>query len=185
MSNLEKFMPKYRKEGKHGYYPVTSHEEWEELPKVYKAMSWFPMEMSRMNCLGKYVKEKSVVKNVVFDVPYMEPYGVAAKVSVHRENIQKILFCHFGRSDVLLYTVCEVEFENGERRYAEWRQDTRTGAYAIICGGTYIAKQGGFQGFVPARVVETEDGFEYNQDYRPDGATCHYEYSNPFRKETK
>ena len=184
MKTIEKMLPKARLEGKRGYYPVTNHKEWEELPAVYKAMDWFPMEVSTMNCLGKRIEEKSVVKNVVFDCPYIEPYGVSGKVSVHAQEVQKILFCLFGRTECHLYSICEVEFQNGERRAAKWLQDNQTGAFAIVCGGTYVAKQGGFGGYVPARITETENGFEYRQSYQGT-FTSHYQYTNPFPKEVK
>ena len=179
-----KFLPKKAIEGKCGYYPVASREEWEELPAVYKAMEWFPMQINRYGYGGNVIMEKTFPKNVIFDCPHIEPYGVSGKVSVHRERVQKILFCLFGRSDCHLYTVCEVEFENGVRRYAKWYQDSRTGAYAIYCGSTCVAKQGGFQAHVPAIIEETEEGFEYKQGYNAYNSSTinHYEYSNPFRK---
>lgn len=187
MKIYEKFLPKNTKQGKIGYYPVASHEEWEELPAVYKAMEWFPVEVSKMSYSGKMRTEKTFVKNVVFDVPYLEPYGVSAKVSVHRQEVQKILFCLFPRSECHLYTVCEVEFENGERRHAKWWQDSRTGAYAIYTDNHCVGKQGGYQGHIPAIIAETEAGFEYKQGYNAYNSSNinHYEYSNPFKKEVK
>lgn len=177
-----KFLPKKAIEGKRGYYPVTSHAEWEELPAVYKAMEWFPKKLTRYSYGGKVVEEMSFPRNVIFDCPYIEPYGVSGKVSVSIEEVQKILFCYFGKTECHLYTLCEVEFDNGVRYTAKWYQDSRTGAYAIQCGDTYVGKQGGFQGFVPARIEETESGFEYKQGYQSNSHRCCYQYSNPFKK---
>ena len=183
MTKYSKFLPKETKAGKRGYYPITNHSEWEELPAVYKAMEWYPIEVSRKTYSGGLITEKTFVKNVVFDIPYLAPYGTRAKVSVHRQEVQQILFCLHNATDCHLYSVCEVEFENGERWGAKWVQDNYTGAFAIVCNGHYAGKQGGFHETVPAIIEETEEGFEYKQGYSPyESKTInHYQYLNPFR----
>ena len=45
MEMFKKFLPKEQDNGKLGYYPVMNDEEWENLPVVYKAMEWFPIEV--------------------------------------------------------------------------------------------------------------------------------------------
>lgn len=176
---LSKFMPKTPKDGYRGFYPVTNAQEWDELPAVYKAMEWFPVEMKRVGYRGEKYTEKTIVKNVVFDAVHVTPYKISAKVSVHRSSVQSILFSYHGRCDCQLYTVCEVEFENGERRRAKWLQDTRTGAYAIMAGSQYVGKQGGFQYFVPSNIEETEDGFKW-RGYISGDTITHFDVSNPF-----
>ena len=178
---MNKFLPKVAKEGKRGYYPVATYQEWEELPAVYKAMEWSPIEVDKMSYNGKFVKEKTFVKNVVFDT-YLPQLSTSAKVSVHRQEVQQILFCLHNSTDCHLYTVCEVEFENGVRWGAKWVQDNETGAFAIVCHGRYVGMQGGFLRTVPANIEETEDGFEYKQGYNCYGSKTinHYQYLNPF-----
>lgn len=179
----KKMMPEVQEKGKRGFYPVVNKEEWEKLPCIYKAMDWFPIEVPKLQWDGKIHREKSFVKEVVFDCIYIEPYGVRGKLYVHRENFQKIMFCYYGKTDCHLYSVCGVKFENGEEWSAEWKQDTRTGAYALYSNGHCLARQGGFMGYIPESVTETENGYEYNQNYYSEKHECisHYSHSNPFR----
>lgn len=177
-----KFLPKVVNSNKLGYYPVVNHQEWEELPAVYKAMDWFPVETMRTDFLGRTIKEKSFVKHVVFNATYIEPYGISGKVSIHRESVQKVLFCYFGQTQCNLYDICEVEFENGVRRAAKWVYDSQTHAFAVMCGNNCVGKQGGFMGYVPDRITETENGFEYKQGYQYGTNISHFELLNPFRK---
>ena len=177
---FNKFMPVNQKDGYRGFYPVTNAQEWDELPAVYKAMEWFPIEMKLFDHRGELHTEKTIVKNVVFDALHIMPYKVSAKVSVHRSSVQSILFSSHKQHDCHLYTVCEVEFENGERRRAKWVQDTRTGAFAIMVGSRYVGKQGGFQFYVPSNIEDAEDGFKW-KGYVAGETITHYDVSNPFR----
>ena len=177
MGMYEGFLPKEQKSGYCGYYPVTSAQEWDDLPAVYKAMEWFPVEMKRNG-----YTEKTVVEYVEFEVVYMTPYKVRGTFRVHRQEVQKILFCSFpGHHDCHLYSICGVVFQNGERWGAKWHQDSRTGAYEVLAGGKRVGTQGGFLGFVPRLIDRTEDGWKCNFDYNH-GNVCHYEISNPFDK---
>ena len=175
---LNKFLPKVHKEGYLGYYPVTNADEWEQLPDVYKVMEWFPLTVNKQQFDGSVKPELTFVKNVVFDAVHIEPYKVNAKVSVHRQEVQKILFCNYKEAQCHLYSVCGVEFENGVTASAKWVQDSETGAFAITCGGNYVGKQGGFLGFIPESVIETEEGFKFERKSTKN--ICHYELMNPF-----
>ena len=175
MSRYDNMLPAEPIKGKLGYYPVKTKEEWDELPAIYKAMDWFPAKDYRNK------GELSAVKSVIFDVVYMTPYKISAKVSVHRQEIQKILFCSYGDTQCHLYSVGGVELESGTVLRAKWLQDTTTGAYSIVANGVTVAKQGGFGGYIPKGIEVTEDGgFKYNWN-RAEGCIGHYEVSNPFR----
>ena len=170
----ENMLPKEQKEGKLGYYPVTSKEEWDNLPDLYKTMEWKPVKDHRDN--GKL----KAVKAVLFDVTFMEPYKVRAQVSVHPQEVQKILFCYFKNADCRLYTVSGIELEGGTRLGAKWLQDTTTGAFAIYSAGEYVGKQGGFGGFIPERVHLLDDG-TWKHDFKySEGNISHYTIGNPF-----
>lgn len=173
----EEFLPKEYKNGKIGYYPVMNAEEWEELPAVYKAMEWFPVEV--YNRVYKH-KERTVAEYIEFHVIYMTPYKIGATVKVHVQAIQKILFCNFGSADCHLYSVCGVVFDNGERWDAKWYQDQRTGAFAIYAGGKCIGRQGGYSGFIPNEIEKTEDGFK-RTGYKDGANRCYYQLTNPFK----
>ena len=157
MEMFKKFLPKEEIKGKLGYYPVMNDEEWKQLPAVYKAMEWFPIEVynHELKC-----KETAVVEYVEFDT-WIEPYKVSAKVKVHRQEIPAILFRSYLHKDCQLYTICGVYFSNGVHVGAKWYQDSRTGAYGVYAYGQFVGKQGGFQGYVPSNIEETEDGFKY------------------------
>lgn len=178
MNRKEKFLPNPGSlPGHRGYYPVCSAEEWDQLPAVYKAMEWFPIKMkSRFG-----IEEYTMPEYVVFNVVHIEPYKIRAQVRVHVQEFQKIMFCLFPyREDTIqLYSVCGVYFANGERRAAEWLQDSTTGAFAVVSGGHYVGKQGGFSNFVPEIIEETENGFK-RKDVGTTKNRCHYEYGNPF-----
>lgn len=169
------FLPSEQKQGKRGFYPVANAEEWNELPKAYKAMEWFPIEV--YNTKHKRM-ETTVAEYVEFDVIYMEPYKIRATVKVHVQEVQKILFCLFENAQCHLHSISGVVFANGERWGAEWKQDTKTGAFAVYASGKCIGKQGGYFGFIPCQIEKTDDGFEWK------GFTgenrCHYTLLNPF-----
>ena len=172
----ENMMPTKPIKGHTGFYPVCNAEEWENLPSLYKAMQWFPIEVynTRWN-----KKETTVVEKVIFDVVYMTPYKIRAKVEVHVQEVQKILFCLYENPECHLYSICEVKFANGETCGAKWVQDTRTGAYAVYAYNRYVGMQGGFGGFVPENIEKTEDGWKH-KDYGEYSGRCHYTLLNPF-----
>ena len=175
MSMYEGFLPTTQIPGKIGYYPVSSAEEWEALPNVYKAMDWFPVKMK-----NRGFEETTFVEYVEFDVTYALPYKVSGTFRVHRQEVQKILFCLFKNPEVHLYTISGVVFQNGERWGAKWYQDSWTGAYEVVASGKIVGRQGGFLGFVPSRIERTEDGgWKYN--WKNCENICHYELSNPFQ----
>ncbi len=178
MKMYEGMLRKEEKAGKLNYYPVSSKEEWEELPDLYKVMEWEQVRDPYSS--GKH-DTYSAVKSVFFDVTYMEPYGISAKVSVHPQEVQKILFCSFDKTDCHLYSICGVELENGTRLNAKWVQDSVSGAFAVVLDhGQYVARQGGFGGHVPEHIQQQEDGsFKYDFKYNT-GKTTHYALSNPF-----
>ena len=174
MSMYEGFLPEKQAEGKLGYYPVTSAQEWNDLPKAYKAMEWFPVKMS---CHG--YEETTVAEYIEFDVVYMEPYKISATVRVHVQEVQKILFCAFQNAQCHLYSVSGVVFKNGERWNASWKQDSCTGSFAIYASGKQIGMQGGYLGFIPNNIERTEDGgFKINWNMK--GNRTHYQLGNPF-----
>ena len=162
------------KPGYRGYYPVTSREEWEALPDLYKVMEWEPVKDPRN------ANQLCAVKAVIFDVVHLQPYGINAKVSVHPEDVQQILFCSFENPDCHLYSVCGVELEGGSRLPAKWLQDSVTGAFGIYTGDTCIGRQGGFGGYIPEHVQKIEDGtFRFDFQYGS-GKKVHYALHNPF-----
>lgn len=170
-------LPEVTKPGRLGYYPVTNFSEWEELSDLYKTMEWQAVTDPRDR------NNKSAVKAVIFDVPFMEPYGIGAKVSVHPSDVHKILFCSFKDAQCHLYSISAVELENGRKLRAEWLQDSISGAFCIKAGGEWIARQGGFQGFVPEHIHRREDGtFKFDFRYG-EGKTTYYALGNPFRNE--
>lgn len=171
----EGLLPEVPANGKRGYYPVCSAKEWDELPLPYKVMEWSPVKDYRDK------GQLKAVKAVIFDVTYMEPYKISAKVSVHPSEVQKILFCLHKDPQCLLYSVCGIELEGGTQLGAKWLQDSISGAFGICAGGQYVGQQGGFRGLIPEKVQRKEDGsFEY--EWHKQGATksSHYELSNPF-----
>lgn len=175
MKNYEDILPAQSKPGHRGYYPVTSKEEWDELPNLYKVMEWEQVK-------DPFDKGKlKPVKAVIFDAVHMEPYGINAKVSVHPENVHKILFCSFKHTDCHLYSISGIELEGGHRLHAKWLQDTVSGAFGIMCGDHIVARQGGFGGYIPERVKKLEDG-TFKFDFVSDsGKTAFYTLLNPFK----
>lgn len=175
MKNYEGILPAQAKPGYRGYYPVKSREEWDELPNLYKVMEWEQVK-------DPYDKGKlKAVKAVIFDVPHMEPYGISAKVSVHPQEVQKILFCQFDRPACHLYSISGIELEGGHKLPAKWLQDTVSGAFGVMCGDHIVARQGGFGGYIPERVEKLEDGtfqFDFISDSKK---MAFYTLSNPFK----
>ena len=175
MSLYENMLPKEAIKGKFGYYPVTNSKEWDDLPDLYKVMQWELIKDPHNNFIAK------AVKSVIFNVTFLEPYGINAKVSVHPSDVQKILFCSYEDTSCLLHSVSGLELEGGTKVSAKWLQDSESGAFAIVtAGGDYAARQGGYRGFIPEHVKRLENGsFKYDFDFW-NGKICHYEISNPF-----
>ncbi len=175
---MKKFMPKEQKKGYRGFYPVTTAEEWEELPVVYKAMEWFPVEV-----FDDYLRKNvwSIPEYILFDAIYVEPYRIRATVKVHVQEVQKLLYCLYPDSGLHLHTVCGVVLQNGEELRAETKQDTRTGAFGVYSFGKLIGRQGGYLGAIPENIEETEDGFKWKgfKDYKN---RCHYQLTNPLEE---
>ena len=173
----EGMLPKEPKKGYRGYYPVTNKQEWEDLPDLYKTMEWEPVKDPHNN------NKLSAIDSVIFDVTYMTPYEINAKVYVHPSEVQKILFCSFKDKDCHLYSVCGIELQSGTRLGAKWVQDSTSGAFAIVYNGNYVGQQGGFMGFIPERIKKMEDGtFKYDWSKNPKKVS-HYALLNPFRNE--
>lgn len=172
----ENMMPAKPIDGHTGFYPVCNAEEWENLPAVYKAMEWFPIEVYN---LRHRKKETTVVESVIFDVIFLRPYKVRARVEVHVQEVQSILFCLHENTDCHLYSICAVKFQNGEVWNAEWRQDSKSGAFAVYACGHRVGMQGGYGGFIPDNIEKTEDGWKWKSVVNCEGR-CHYALTNPF-----
>lgn len=174
MGWYDNMLPKHPIEGHRGYYPVTSEKEWDELPALYKVMDWDPVK-------DPHNKDKLThVKSVIFDVTFMHPYGISAKVAVHPSEVQKLLFCSFKKADCHLFSVCGIELDSGTRLPAKWLQDSTSGAFAILTCDNYVGLQGGFRGHIPEGVKRLDDGtFKYDWSMKK-AKISHYELSNPF-----
>ena len=174
MGWYDNMLPKQQIEGHRGYYPVTSAKEWENLPDLYKVMDWNAVKDPHNN------NKLTGVKSVIFDVTYMQPYGISAKVSVHPSEVQKILFCSFKNADCHLNSVCGIELDSGTQLSAKWLQDSTSGAFAIFACNSYVGMQGGFRGHIPEGVRCLENGtFKYDFSMEK-SKISHYELSNPF-----
>ena len=65
------------------------------------------------------------------------------------------LFCRTGISvDSFM-----IETDDRHLMFAQWRQDTQSGAFAVWAGGEFVITQGGFKGHMP-EGVEWTDGFD-------------------------
>lgn len=173
----ENMMPFKPIDGHLGFYPACNAEEWENVPAIYKAMQWFPVEVYNTRW---HRKEMTVAKSVIFDVTFLKPYKIRAKVEVHVQEVQSILFCSHKDPDCQLYSICGVKFQNGEECGAKWLQDSKTGAFAVYAYNRYIGMQGGFKGFVPDNIEKSEDGWKW-KGFTECGGRCHYALSNPFK----
>lgn len=140
-SKLNKdFLPGKPIEGKRGFYPAITDEEYRGLPLPMKCATW-----------------DASVKYVIFDT-FFADYGFSANVEVHADNAFKALFKLSGK-DTQLYSVVAVRLKNGERVAAKWLQDTETGAFRIVTlSGRVLGTQGGFRGHVPENCKKDKDG---------------------------
>lgn len=177
MSAYSDMLPPKPIDGKRGYYPVCTKEEWDELPEIYKVMEWIPVK-DPLNG-----NKMSGITGVVFDVTFLEPYNIGnVKVEVHPQDMQKILFCLFSNVQCHLYSVCQVVLDSGSRVNAKWYQDSVTGAFGIYTMGVYAGKQGGFKAYIPKSCKLQEDG-TYKYNWHPEsnlGVSAYYTFSNPF-----
>ena len=176
MAMYENMMPPKPIDGHLGFYPACNAEEWENIPAIYKAMQWLPVEVYNTR---HRQKETTVVEKVIYDVTFLKPYKVSARVEVHVQETQGILFCSHEHTDCQLYSICAVKFANGEVWGAEWKQDARSGAFAVYACGKRVGMQGGFLGFVPDNIEQTENGWKWKGFVNCEGR-CHYALSNPF-----
>lgn len=92
-----------RFEGKRGFYPAMTAEEYRALPLPMKCATW-----------------DARVQYVIFD-SYFRDYELSGKVEVHAENAFKALFRH-SETDTQLYSVCAVRLFDGTRVAAKWVQ---------------------------------------------------------------
>lgn len=117
-----------RFEGKRGFYPAMTAEEYRALPLPMKCATW-----------------DARVQYVIFD-SYFRDYELSGKVEVHAENAFKALFRH-SETDTQLYSVCAVRLFDGTRVAAKWVQDSVSGAFRIVTtSGNVLGTQGGFRG---------------------------------------
>lgn len=126
-ADREVFLPKERKEGYIGFYPARP-EEWQRLPLPLRASTSYP------------IANAGHVKAVIFDC-YHDELSMPMEVSIHPQNVFKALFCFVQHPQ--MYTITAVVMADGSRWGAKWRQDQRTGAFAVYAGGYLVLKQGG------------------------------------------
>lgn len=172
---MNKFLPKEPIKGHRGYYPVCNKAEWDALPAVYKAMEWYPVDV-----YNPYLhrNEKTIPEYIEFEVIFLDAYKTRGIFRVHVQEVQKILFCSVD-SDIHLHSICGVVFANGERWGAEWKQDSKTGAFAVYASGKLIGMQGGYLGHIPSNIEETEDGFKWKGIVNTN-TRCHYTSLSPW-----
>ncbi len=102
-----------RFEGKRGFYPAMTAEEYRALPLPMKCATW-----------------DARVQYVIFD-SYFRDYELSGKVEAsYAENAFKALFRH-SETDTQLYSVCAVRLFDGTRVAAKWVQDSVSGAFRI------------------------------------------------------
>ena len=129
-----------RFEGKRGFYPTMTAEEYRALPLPMKCATW-----------------DARVQYVIFD-SYFRDYELSGKVEVHAENAFKALFRH-SETDTQLYSVCAVRLFDGTRVAAKWVQDSVSGAFRIVTtSGNVLGTQGGFRGHIPENCKKRDDG---------------------------
>lgn len=139
--SYKEFLPEVTIEGKRGFYPAMTREEWDAIPLPMKCATW-----------------DASVKSVIFDT-FFSDYGVKGKVEVYTAEAFKALF-RYSESDTQLYSICAVRLRDGKEIAAKWIQDTTSGAFRIITpiSQKTLGTQGGFRGHVPANCKKREDG---------------------------
>lgn len=134
------FLPEMAIQGKRGFYPSMTAEEYRALPLPMKCGTW-----------------DASVQYVIFDT-FFADYGLSGNVEVHAENAFKALFRHSG-TDTQLYSVCAVRLRDGKRIAAKWLQDSVSGAFQIVTlSGKVLGTQGGFGGHVPENCKRNANG---------------------------
>ena len=140
MKRAKEFLPEKPINGKIGFYPAMTAEEYRALPLPMKCATW-----------------DARVQYVIFD-SYFRDYELSGKVEVHAENAFKALFRH-SETDTQLYSVCAVRLFDGTRVAAKWWQDSETGAFKITdLKGNALGTQGGFRGHIPANCKKNSAG---------------------------
>jgi len=150
------FLPVEPKEGYLGFYPCQTLEEWSKLPLPLRCITYY-----------------QPVKAIVFDV-WLDNYKIKTEVHLHPSYVHKVLFTSHG-DGIQLYEIKAVIWENGSKTFAKWWQDTTTGAYSIATiAGDLIAKQGGFNGHVPANCYKNKNGeWRLQSNYQDGKNICH------------
>ena len=88
----------------------------------------------------------------------IDNYKIKTEVHLHPSHVHKVLFTSH-QNGVQLYEVKAIIWEDGSRTFAKWWQDGKTGAFCITTiAGDQIAKQGGYQNFIPANCYKNESG---------------------------
>ena len=140
MSDLKEFLPAQPIPGRIGFYPCLDKAEWHALPLPMRVITWHVP-----------------IKEVEFE-SWFDNYGIKAQVRVDRGHAHKCLFMSHG-DGTQLYKLSAVIHQDGSREAASWRQDMRTGAFAIYSiGGRLLARQGGYSGHLPANVYKDQAG---------------------------
>ena len=140
IDNIKEFLPEKPVEGKRGYYPAITDDDYRALPLPMKCATW-----------------DASVKYVIFDT-FFADYGFSANVEVHAEYAFKALF-KLSVHDTQLYSVVAVRLKSGRSVAAKWEQDTQTGAFRIVTlSGKVLGTQGGFRGHIPANCGKDKDG---------------------------
>ena len=129
-----------RFDGKRGFYPAMTAEEYDALPLPMKCATW-----------------DARVQSVIFQ-SYFKDYEIPVNVEVHAENAFKALF-RYSEIDALLYSVSAVRLVDGTRVAAKWIQDCASGAFQILTtSGKVLGTQGGFRGHIPEICKRKGDG---------------------------
>ena len=180
----KKMMPEEPIKGKRGYYPVCSKEEWDQLPDLYKVVTWFPY--SRIYNERTKGIEESRPRSVIFNTKYEHYDGCSCDIMVPIESAVKIHMC-LHRSDSIFSgaSLTGVQFENGVSYAAERMQDSRTGSMIIYCFGKRLAMQGGCMGYIPEGVTYEEEkgAWLFDEQSAPKGITFAKGYKSPVKKQ--
>lgn len=153
------FLPEVPTQGKIGYYPCSTVDEWNSLPLPLRCATWYD----------------GSVEAVIFDT-WFDNYKIKATIEIHPQNAFKALFT-LSNGGTQLYSICGVRLRDGTRRAAKWFQDTTSGTFSITeSGGHVYGEQGGYRQHFPA-IIEVKDDGTYNLDFTKaaPGTICHFE----------
>ena len=173
-----KMLPAEELPGRRGYYPVCSKEEWDMLPDLYKAVTWFPS--SRVYNEKSKTIETSRPMNAVFNTVYEYFYGCQCSMAVPIENAVQIHMCLLPSESIFAgSSLTGIQFENGTIYAAEKKEDYKTRAMVIYCSGQHLAMQGSFMGHVPDGVSYREEkgGWLYDAEKSSKAVTFSEEYT--------